>query len=521
MSIAIIVLFALLLLALLLLLGADDPDAADDESPDDENRRGTNVTRQIGALNYGTVEAVEQAKRELLSVGPRIVPQLLEHIARLDSNPRALTGDTQVRVEQVAGDFSLGGYLALRGDLAQIAPDSVTRLSIRRVMERIGVPVLEQAVREPESVARRYFDPAVADLLDAALDYLPAHLATFPPEQRQVFAHATAIALGARASVPLESLPIEVVDELRALSSPHAGGVRTRWGPDGAVGLSASGLTAGEAAAEFIDLRVVLGLQSPSDREAVELGWSADGEPEDDGGRRWLRWAWDHTDDARVREAVLSLAAGDSPAFALALARAAADDPGTASEGLRRRLRSAWPRGVHPDWGCVVARRIGSSAVRMLVEGVCGAPTESARLCARSIGELDSEAMAPTLFAAVGRQGRDGCPVAVDFIGARSALWSGRLVASLGAEDADVRRGAIALCGRFRVAEAVAPLLQCVQRPSDRLAALRSLEEIGAVAAAPMHNLGAELTTSVTADPDFVRCRRVVTLLAERRPGAR
>lgn len=107
------------------------------------------VERLIGILNYGDQRAVQDATRQLLSMGTGVLPALLNHLLRLEQRPGALSAACQLRLEELLADFGLQTWLQTADAVHAIHRASPVLPAMTRVLTRIGPNLLVELARGP------------------------------------------------------------------------------------------------------------------------------------------------------------------------------------------------------------------------------------------------------------------------------------------------------------------------------------------------------------------------------------
>ena len=136
------------MLAVYLNSGATGGDADDDEEevaarPSYRER----VERHIRLLNYGDDRAAADATRQLLSMGPSILPILLDQLLKLEHHPHALSPRSQILIETLLGDFGLQTYLQTAEALRGVHRASPAFPAVLRVLEGLGPHVVVELCR--------------------------------------------------------------------------------------------------------------------------------------------------------------------------------------------------------------------------------------------------------------------------------------------------------------------------------------------------------------------------------------
>jgi hypothetical protein len=187
-------LLLLLMFAVYLNGGAGGGDADEDEHealPRPTYRE--RVERHIRLLNYGDDRAAADATRQLLSMGPSILPILLDQLLRLELHPQALSPRSQILIEELLGDFGLQTYLQTAEAVRGVHRASPAFPAVLRVLEGLGPHVVVELCR---GVPPDFYgvcaplilrlgpgcDQQLFELLEASPDEVPAEIVpTFLP----------------------------------------------------------------------------------------------------------------------------------------------------------------------------------------------------------------------------------------------------------------------------------------------------------------------------------------------------
>lgn len=142
--------FLLLLLMLAVYLNGGGGGSTDANGEDEAPVRPTyreRVERHIRLLNYGDDRAAKDATRQLLSMGPSILPVLLDQLLKLEHHPHALAPRSQILIEQLLGDFGLQTYLQTADALRGVHRASPAFPAVLRVLEGLGPHVVVEICR--------------------------------------------------------------------------------------------------------------------------------------------------------------------------------------------------------------------------------------------------------------------------------------------------------------------------------------------------------------------------------------
>lgn len=438
--------------------GSDSGDESDEEAERDP------VARHLRVANYGSSEAAENSRRQLLAVGPSVAPALVDRVLAVANAPATLHPRAQRFLEDVLTDFGAAGYVAVRHRLDAVDTFHPAAPAIVRVLVAAGAPALEQVVREGDVSRFRFLLPAAVRLDEHGLSELIHTLPHFAADLQQALADSVIGSLAHhKGAVAFDSLPAPLLLHGAEVAWPGA-----------------------RSFAEAAQARsIALPVQAMIDAQ-----------------RR------NSSGDAERTE-------GPGLAAAVALVALAVADPERAAPVFARRMRAgSWPRDGEVAL-CACVRLLGARAERVVVEQLRHGRDQASELACVAMAEVEATRHALPLFAVVARPRTDRCALAA----LNALLRAGRALGALAVEalddgDVDVRMGAAWIAGVIGESTAVEILARrASMRLGDRAAMLQAIERIGAAAAAPV-------ARAVSAghlqreDADASRVIEMVTLLA-------
>jgi hypothetical protein len=256
--------FLLLLLMLAAYINAPpfgDDDSEDDDRPAKPSYR-NRVERHIRLLNYGDERTAADTTRQLLSMGPGILPVLLQQLLRLDQHPQSLSPSSQLLIEELLGDFGLQTYLQTADAVRSVHRASPAFPAVLRVLHGLGPHLVVELCRGTPPDIYGVCAPLI-HRLGAGCNQQLVTLLTHDPARVPGEIVSAFIPLWAAEPDALLSVWGQVSPEARARIAPHV----LAWNLPGADRVRREALEAG-----IIDAIPATIARQSSLRELIELG---------------------------------------------------------------------------------------------------------------------------------------------------------------------------------------------------------------------------------------------------------
>lgn len=282
------------------------------------------VVAFVRAAGAGRRDELDKAHRALLARGSAGLRPLLE--GARSSEPALMTPEVRVAIEALVRDFGPSGIAAFGQVLELVDRVHPAVLGLTFSAARTGPSALGALPR------------SALDVRVLAASRMVWDEPELTPEDPTVALVVASEMIGRGARVPTDLLPFAA-----ALPAPERRETLERLAAEAPeVDLALDAALAGHTSTSphSWDVRALLDPAVRDRPEAVALGWRAAAEPSP-GTTRWLRWAAEHAEETRVREALRTAAAGGAEQdFALAVLAKA--DARAATDAMRERRRRGW-----------------------------------------------------------------------------------------------------------------------------------------------------------------------------------